>query len=493
MSSVHSSTLPGAEYGNGSELILKNESEKSSLHSTLRASIAKAEDATRFEKRLILFLDFRILPLLGLLFSFCLIDRINMGVALTAGMGPDLKLLVDNRFNIVSMIYFIPYSLLQLPGNILLRVFGPRHWLTFSILGWGAVQLGMGFVTSWGQLAATRVLLGVCEAPFLPALLFLVATWYKRHEVQTRMSIFYVISFTMGGIGPILAWALSLLNGKRNIAGWRWIFIIEGAITLFLGILAWFFIPGFPHENRFLTRKETEFVLQRVEQDRGDSVPDPLTAAKVIQHLKDWTLWAYGVMFFCTIMPTYALSYFISIILKGMGWSTTKALLLSAPPYGPPVITILATAWLSDRVKHRSGFIIANCLLCILGLCLTAFAKANAVRYFGTFLINIGNGGASTGILAYSSNNVVSYSKRTVQTAVTIMLSGTSGIIATVVFRTRDAPRYIPGISVVIASQVLLLAMVLITSFHFRRLNKLSREGKRSEPLEGQPGFFYTL
>lgn len=97
--------------------------------------------------------------------------------------------------------------------------------------------------------------------------------------------------------------------------------IIEGTITLFLAVLAWFFIPGFPHENRFLTQKQTEVVLRRVEQDRGDSMPDPLTSAKVIEHLKDWTLWAYGqfpscnysnrvseslkgVMFLCTIMPT---------------------------------------------------------------------------------------------------------------------------------------------------------------------------------------------
>jgi hypothetical protein len=68
-------------------------------------------------------------------------------------------------------------------------------------------------------------------------------------------------------------------------------------MTVALAILAWFFIPGFPHENRFLTRKETELVLRRIELDRGDSVPDPLTAAKIFKHLKDWTLWAYGKFF----------------------------------------------------------------------------------------------------------------------------------------------------------------------------------------------------
>ncbi|KAF5354896.1 hypothetical protein D9756_005469 [Leucocoprinus leucothites] len=480
--------------GNYSDSDLKDVSKESSLDfAKFENHDGKDSDEERFEKKTMLWVDFRILPLLAFIYSFCLIDRINMGAAVTAGMGVDLKLLVDQRYNIASMIYFVPYVIFQLPGNLVLRILGPRHWLTFSVLAWGAVQLGMGFVKDWGQLAATRALMGFFEAPFFPAMVFLISTWYKRHEVQTRMAIFYLISLTMGGISPILAWAISKLNGRQNLAGWRWIFIVEGAFTLFLGVIAWFFIPEFPHQNRFLTEKQTQVVLKRIEQDRGDSIPDPLTREKVFTHLKDWTIWAYGVMFFCVTMPAYSQAYFISIILKGMGWSQTKALLLSAPPYGPPILTVLVFSWLSDRLRHRSGFIILNTLICIAGLCLTAFAKQNEVRYFGTFLTNIGNGGAAPGILAYSSNNVVSHSKRTVQSAVTVMLAGLSGIVATLVFRTQDAPRYIPGITTTVVSQGLLILTVLITSTHFWRLNKLSRQGKLSQPLEGQPGFLYTL
>lgn len=324
-------------------------------------------------------------------------------------------------------------------------------------------------------------------------MVFLISTWYKRHEVQTRMGIFYIISVTLGGISPIMAWGIAKLNGKHGLAGWRWIFIVEGACTLFLGVVTWLFIPDFPHQNRFLSQRQTQLVLKRVEEDRGDSLPDPITREKILTHLKDWTIWSYGIMFFCVTMPAYAQAYFISIILKGLGWSPTKALLLSAPPYGPPILTVLLTSWMSDRLKHRSGFIILNTSICITGLCLTAFAKQNEVRYFGTFLTNIGNSGAGPGILAYSSNNVVSHSKRTVQTAVTVMLAGVSGIVATLVFRTQDAPHYIPGISTTVGSQVLLILTVLGTSFHFWRQNKLLREGKLSQPLEGQPGFLYTL
>ncbi|KAF9464980.1 major facilitator superfamily domain-containing protein [Collybia nuda] len=439
------------------------------------------------------FIDWRILPLLALLYSFALIDRINIGAAFTAGMGKDLKLTVSNRYSIATCLYFVPYIIFQLPGNLVLRKFGVRNWLTFSVVGWGAVQLGMGFVTTWGYLTFTRILLGAFEAAFFPAMLYIISTWYKRHEVQKRIAIFYLISITMGGVSPLLAHALSLLDGKCNIKGWQWIFIIEGAITLFLGVISWLFIPDFPDKNRFLSPEQTAFVLKRIEDDRGDSIPDKVTMQRIKKHLSDWTLWAYGIMFMCSTLPAYAQAYFISIILRDMGWSKTKALLLSAPPYGPSIITTLLFSWLSDKTRHRAGFILLQAIMCIVGLVLTAFAEDNSVRYLGIFLTNAGNSGTIPGILAYASNNVVSQSKKSVQTALTVSFGGVGGIIASTVFRTQDSPRYLPGLGVTIGSQALLLLTLGATNIHFRRLNKLSREGSLLKPLEGQTGFLYTL
>ncbi|KAF8891797.1 major facilitator superfamily domain-containing protein [Infundibulicybe gibba] len=471
------------------------------VHDTVKNSSMKSvgdvetsvQNDAAFEGRTMRFIDFRILPLLALLYSFALIDRINLGAARTAGMGADLKLNIGARFSIATCLYFVPYILFQLPGTLVLRKLGVRNCLTGCVVGWGAVQFGMGFVPTWGYLALCRILLGVFEAAFFPALIFIISTWYRRHEVQKRLAIFYLISITIGGFSPILAYLFSLLNGRQGIAGWSWIFIIEGAITVFLGCLCFFFVPDFPDKNTFLTAEQTAMVLKRIEDDRGDSVPDKVTFRKVLTHLSDWTLWAYGIMFMCVTLPAYALAYFISIILNDMGWSKTQALLLSAPPYGPAIATAIFFAWLSDKTKHRSGFILVQATMCMIGLILTAFAKQNSVRYFGTFLTNAGNSGCVPGILAYASNNVVSQSKRSVQTALTVSLGGVGGIIASTVYREQDRPRYLPGLGVTIGGQVLMLITLAATNIHFQRLNRLSREGKLSKPLEGQPGFFYTL
>ncbi|SJL13065.1 uncharacterized protein ARMOST_16502 [Armillaria ostoyae] len=113
--------------------------------------------------------------------------------------------------------------------------------------------------------------------------------------------------------------------------------IIEGALTIFLSIITFLYVPDFQDKNRFLTPEQTAVVLRRIEIDRGDSVPDVLTPAKIWFHLKDWSIWTYGIMLACSTVPSYMLAYFISIILGGMGYGRSMSLLLSAPPYGPAV------------------------------------------------------------------------------------------------------------------------------------------------------------
>ncbi|KIM40316.1 hypothetical protein M413DRAFT_28802 [Hebeloma cylindrosporum] len=469
-----------------------DEKEKDST-SDVKAETGGNEHDIAFERKTMRYVDWRIIPILAVVDAFSLIDRINLAAAYTAGMGVDLHLVTGNRYSIVSSLYYAPYILLQLPGVLVLRYVGVRNWMTFIVVSWGLVQLCMGFIHSWGYMILCRLLLGIFEASYFPSLLFIMVTWYKRHEVQKRLAGLYLIAGTASGLSPILAYVLSLLHGKRGLAGWRWIFIIEGAITVFLGGVTWLFIPAFPDQNTFLTPEQTAFVLKRIDDDRGDALPDPVTFEKVKRYLTDWTLWAYGLMFMCNSMPTFSMSFFLPIILKGMGWSKTAALLLSAPPYGPSIITTMVVAYYSDKTKSRSAFIIGPALVTVIGLCLTAFARQNEVRYFGVFLINGGNAAVTTTVLAYSSNNVVSHSKKSVQTGLMLTMGSIGATIATVIFRAKDTPKYKPGLSTVLGMQIVLIITVCFTTWRLSLRNKAMREGKRTEPLEGQPGFYYTL
>ncbi|KAF9071629.1 major facilitator superfamily domain-containing protein [Rhodocollybia butyracea] len=445
-----------------------------------------------FERRVLRRIDLRMLPLLGVLYSLALIDRTNLGVARVAGMAEDLGLTVGTRYSLVSCVYFIPYILLELPSNALLRVFGTRNLLSFCVIAWGAVQLAMAFVPNWKYLALCRVLLGTFEAGFFPAIVFIVSTWYQRHEVQKRLATFYLISILAGGFSAIAAYGFSRLAGRAGLHGWSWIFIIEGALTIVFGCVAWMFLPDFPDNNTFLTSEETKFVLERIEEDRGDSLPDAITLRKVFEHLSDWKIWIYGIMFMCATIPAYAIGFFVTIILSSMGWDLEHSLLLSAPPYVFAALSIFVFAWLSDYFRSRAPFIAIQTVLTLIGFTITGFVHQPGWRYFGLFLGNAGSAGCIPGILAYSSNNIVSHSKRAVTTAVVVSFGGIGGIVATTIFRQEDFPRYIPGISATISCQVLLLALLGVLTVNFWYQNKAIR-------MTAQPGssgridLLYTL
>ncbi|GAW00563.1 high-affinity nicotinic acid transporter [Lentinula edodes] len=445
-----------------------------------------------FERRVMRRIDLRVLPLLGILYSLALIDRSNLGVARIAGMGEDLELSIGSRYSVVSCVYFIPYILLELPSNMLLRTFGTRNLLSFCVIAWGAVQLAMAFVPNWQYLALCRVLLGAFEAGFFPALVFIITTWYRRHEVQKRLAGFYLISLLAGGFSAILAYSFSQLAGKAGLAGWSWIFVIEGAVTISFGCVAWAFLPGFPDNNAFLNSEETRFILERIEEDRGDSLPDTVTLWKAFEYLSDWKIWIYGLMFLCATIPAYAIGFFITVILSGMGWNLEFALLLSAPPYVFAALSVFVFAWLSDHFRSRAIFLAAQTILTLVGFAITGFVERPGWRYFGLFLGNAGSAGCVPGILAYSSNNIVSHSKRAVTTAIIISFGGLGGIIATTIFRQQDFPRYIPGISVTISCQALLLVLLGVLTLNFRYHNKTKRNTLQPA-MGGRIDFLYTL
>ncbi|KAF5393375.1 hypothetical protein D9757_000508 [Collybiopsis confluens] len=500
------------------------------------ASTSNTEmDGLVFERRTMRRIDLRMLPLLGLLYSVALIDRTNLGVARIAGMGEDLELSIGTRYSLVSCVYFIPYILLELPSNALLRVCGSRNLLSFSVVAWGAVQLSMGFVPNWRILALCRVLLGAFEVGYsysapgyhlIPlGMLFPGTCIHHYNMVQTSRGTKAVYPSTLHRTSSITdnkppdslhfisflsslavsarywptAW-LSWQGRPISTAGLGFLQVIEGALTIVFGGIAWLFLPEFPDNNTFLNKEQTKFVLQRIEEDRGDALPDIVTIWKILRHLADWKIWVYGIMFMCTTIPAYAIGFFVTIILSGMGWDLTHALLLSAPPFvfaasffaSSIALSVFVFAWLSDHFRSRAPFLALQALMTLVGFTITGFVQQPGWRYFGLFIANAGSAGCVPGIIAYASNNVVSHSKRAVTTAVIGSFGGIGGIIATTVFRQQDFPRYIPGIITTISCQVLLLALLGVLTLNFWYQNKAKQDAGRPE-MGGHIGLLYTL
>ena len=235
------------------------------------------------------------------------------------------------------------------------------------------------------------------------------------------------------------------MDGLGNTAGWQWIFIIEGIITQVLAIGAWFIIVDFPDKAAMRTKlslfkpllveREAQFVLNRIEKDRGDSIADPLTWKKFGHHIKDWKLWVFGTMFMCVAMPSYALAYFGPNIVLSMGYSVGITHLLGTPPVVAGVIFGLTTAHFSDKYRVRAPAIMLQSCIAIGGMMMTAYCTSTGPRYAGLFFGWIGAAGNVPAILAYQANNIRGQSKRAVGSALQIGMGGLGGIIGSTVYR----------------------------------------------------------
>ncbi|KAL4965308.1 putative phthalate transporter [Aspergillus stella-maris] len=448
------------------------------------------------QKRIIRRVDYRLVTITGLAYCVSLMDRTNLSMAAVAGMVVDLELYVGYRYSIVVLMFFVPYVIFQPPMTVITRKIGPTLFLGSIVISWGAILVGMGFTKNWQQMTACRVLLGLLEAGYFPGCVYLLSSWYARYDVQKRFSIFYLIGCVASALAGILAFGLMQLHGSHGIEGWRWIFILEGVITGFIGILAIIFLVDFPdraHKSwKFLSERECAFVVRRINRDRNDGDAEPFSLRRFLKPALDLKIWGFALIFFCVTTVSYAIAYFLPIILsEGMGFSTGTSQCLVAPPYVFAGFIMYGTSWVGDKYRTRGPVLIFNALLCIIGLPMMGFSTNHAVQYVGVFFTVAGSNSNIPAVMAYQANNVRGQWTRALSSATLVGFGGIGGIAGSLVFREQDKPTYGPGVWCAIACNLLLMGIVVVQSLWFRYANRQAEEGRRI--IEGAPGFRYTI
>ena len=342
-------------------------------------------------------------------------------------------------------------------------------------------------------------------------------------------------------------------DGLANYRGWRWIFIIEGILTVIVGCIGYIYVVDFPDQIAkkpawgFLSVKEAEFLLRRINRDRNDADPEPYSLKVYVAGGKDWKVWSFALVFLwvspslpfppfgiyikmstdksipysCLTTSAYAISFFLPIILReNMGFNISEAQYLSAPPYGLACIVMFTMAWVGDRYRIRGPLLFVNCLFGLIGAPLLVsfqsliapstlkidpealissssfcfiqgWATQPGVRYFGTFLICASAQGGIPTCMAYQATNVRGHWKRAFSSATLIGAGGVGGVAGSLIFRSVDRPHYRPGVYGCIACNILVVILVVVNSIYFRRENKKADRGEKV--LEGDPNFRYTI
>lgn len=275
----------------------------------------KSYDADKHLRRKI---DWRLCTIAGVLCSLNLLDSSIISSASVTSMLSDLGLDVDNRFSVSIFIFTIASVCFQLPSTIAVRVIGPRRYFSGVCLLFGLLTLCTAFVTSWRQMIALRVLLGMTMSGIYPGLTLLISSWYTRQEQQLRFAFLQTGEVFVLATGGIVNFGLNHLDHAAGLRGWQWMFLVQGLITIVFGFITYFWMVDFPEHSqssfRFLTPEETDRAVARIQEDRGDVVAVPLRWSVILAQLKDLKIYGFGIMFFLQNIVSTALSYFLPIM-----------------------------------------------------------------------------------------------------------------------------------------------------------------------------------
>lgn len=381
--------------------------------------------------------------------------------------------MTSTQFNLALMYFFFTYGLCEPISNIALRRLGPKIWFPCIVTAWGLITTLTCLCTSYGSYIAIRLTLGMTEAGLYPGAYFILSMWYTPQELATRMAIFYGANTAAGAFGGVIAYGVGNMDGVHGWRAWKWLFLIEGCITMLAGLACLVFLPKFPYQysieggktakkTEWLSSTELEYAQLRVKYASGPDAPtytfrwsDVLDAAKDRKtYLMMMLFWWGG------SVPTYSLSYTLPTMVSNLGYSAIKAQALSTPPYIFATVVCVTVGWLSDKYQSRYISIMCCYALGLVGIIIlwitVHFKHLAGVSYFAIFLAAAGYSSQAPIVGAWTSVNVPNPSKRAAAIGL-LMLFGSigGGSIGSNIYLASEAPTYPLGFGFSIGATVL--------------------------------------
>ncbi|KAL9547003.1 hypothetical protein MBANPS3_006390 [Mucor bainieri] len=309
------------------------------------------------EKRLLRKLDFRLISFAFFSYFTSNLVRNNMQNAYTNGMDVDVG--IDSEaYNWCVTFFFIGYIIPQIPTNMFVARLLPKYFLPTAEIIWGVVTCCIAVVKTPNAVWGLRFILGLAQATFVPSMVFIIGSWYTNTELATRTAIFMAGNQMSGAIGGIIAAGVNNnLNGAAGKASWQWLFIIEGLMSIFVGLVGYYLLPNYPHNTNWVTGEEKDCAIARLERQGKQLKSQKYTWDTFLNVLATPYAYLLTLDFICINIGNQIPLNF-SIIMKKMGYDANLANYLVSPIYGLGAITIVIIGWISDKYGERAWIII---------------------------------------------------------------------------------------------------------------------------------------
>ncbi|KAK7520318.1 inner membrane transporter yfaV [Phyllosticta citriasiana] len=451
-------------------------------------------------------IDCSVLPLLYLGLLVFQLDRMNLASALTGGFAKDIKVNQDT-INLGNQLMFLGIVLLEIPSNMLLQKIGPRRYISGQVMIFGFIATMQVFLVNRKGFLASRMMLGLAEAGYIPGACYTLSTWYTRRELARRIAVLFFGMFSGNALSPILASGILKLKGERGLKGWQWLFLIEGVFTIFVGLSMLFLLPGSPDTPDPLLSpglirfkgSEREILQKRLELDdeerrggaQGMRIP-PKLVWKTILHWKRWPHMLSSFAVFSTWSP---LTTYTPTIIMHLGFDRIAANALAAVGASLALVVVFIFAYVSDKFNKR-GFSVIGAHVCYLIVLIVARQAHPHVGRWSRWGLWTAVNSFAVGYHPVHNSwvqlNCREPGERSISIAMWVMLSVSGLMVGTQYYRGNDTPFYHNGlrtqIIMVAVGMMFAILQVAIYAVHNRRV----AQGKHKPPA-GEALRIYVL
>ena len=333
--------------------------------------------------------SWRILPLIAFGYGAAYIDRVNISFA-ALQMNRDLAFSAS-VYGLGAGLFFLGYAACEVPSNLLLYRFGARRWLARIMVSWGLLAMAMALVRTPFQFYVARFALGIAEAGFFPGVVFFVTQWFPPELRARSISKFYIAwPLSVVAMGA-LAGALMGLDGRMGLAGWQWLFILEGFPAITLGVIFFLCLPDSPATAQWLTESERAALLaRRVAGRAGEGQPG--RSESIAPALRDSRVWLLGAFNFCMLCSSYAYGFSAPLLVQTLsGLSIAGTGLLIAAMYLIGAAAMFGCGMLADRGRDTYRYVIPGCLMMTAGFVAMSFSTNSYLALFGLLVVIIGH------------------------------------------------------------------------------------------------------
>jgi ACS family tartrate transporter-like MFS transporter len=351
----------------------------------------RSEEA--FEAIVLWKVTLRLIPFLFLLYVLNILDRTNVGFA-RLDMLKDMKLsevVGEQVFGLGVGVFFLGYFIFEVPSNLILKRIGARRWIARILISWGLISASMMFVTTPWSFYLLRFLLGVAEAGFFPGIVLYLSYWFPARQRARAVSRFMTGSAVTGMVGlPLSGAIMQYANGVAGLAGWQWLFLLEGVPTAILGIVTLYYLTDRPEQAHWLSPPERDWLADRMRQE--EKYREDQHGFTLAQAIANPRIWLLCLLYFTLSMGSNSFGAFLPKVLEDTFPTYTRLQLglLGAIPATATIVCMVLIGMHSDRTGERRWHVAVLAALAAAGWVMVAQAQSPFVAVLGLTLAQVG-------------------------------------------------------------------------------------------------------